>query len=323
MATALSDDWLNSNSYSGAGLTKPAPVVISKTNNLLSSVYCDMTNYPGVVQDYTVTYNYEAYFTGAIDSASLAADVKNMNSKLVGYLASTAGLCDTLQCTPNSVSCVAQVTTSKANKVIMGATKNTTDVIRTQCKLLAVFLQYALHTHKSLIPIIFNIIILVDLCENNKPTNQLPVFDRTVCIPISASITVSLAKNLTQSDVQTAVTNAIQTGMATGNLNTPNQIVGLVYAPKASTTINTSGSVRKQMRPLGIGLLTAGLIVLVTMIVSVVVCHCRKRNNDKDYEEEEDDDLSLEKDKDDEESNVLTVSYMSDDSTPVKGAKKK
>jgi hypothetical protein len=123
--------------------------------------------------------------------------------------------------------------------------------------------------------------------------------------------------------VQTAVTNAIQTGMATGNLNTPNQIVGLVYAPKASTTINTSGSVRKQMRPLGIGLLTTGLIVLVTMIVSVVVCHFRQRNNDKHYEEEEDDDLSLEKDKDDEESNVLTVSYMSDDSTPVKGAKKK
>jgi len=289
-----SDDWLNSNSYSGAGSTKPAPVVISKTNNLLSSVYCDMTNYPGFVQNYTVTYNYEAYFTGAIDSASLAADVKNMNSKLVGYLASTAGLCDTLQCTPNSLSCVAQWTKSKTDVVIMCATKNTVDVIRTQY-----------------------------LCENNKPTNQLPVFDRIVCLPVSASITVELAKNLTQSDVQAAVTKAIQTGIATGNLNTPNQVVGLVYAPKASTTINTSGSVRKHMRPLGIGLLTAGLIVLVTMIVSVVVCHCRKRNNDKHYEEEEDDDLSLEKDKDDEESNVLTVSYMSDDSTPVKGAKKK
>jgi len=60
------------------------------------------------------------------------------------------------------------------------------------------------------------------------------------------------------------------------------------------------------------------------MIITVVTCHYkRKRNNSKEYVEDEDDDLSLEKDKEDEESNVLTVSYMSDESTPVKGSKKK
>jgi len=219
-------------SYSGSGSEpKPAPVVISKTNNILNSVYCDMSNYPNFVQDYTVKYNYDAYFTGDLNLTVLDKDVQNMNSKLVGYLGSESGLCDTVQCTPNSVSCVAHYTKSKLEKALMGASKNTTDVIRTQY-----------------------------LCEQPKPLKQLPLFNRYACIPVSGSLTVSLSKTLSQTEVETAVFQGIKLAMESGDLNTPNQIIGLVYAPKASTTINTTGKIVKKMRPIGIGFLTAGLV---------------------------------------------------------------
>lgn len=173
------DDWLNSNTYGGSGSApKEAPLSIVKTNNLLSSVFCDMTNYPGYVQDFSVTYNYEAYFTGAIDSASLASDIKNMNSKLIGYLASASGLCDTVSCTPNSVNCVAQYTKSLVDKTLMGVSKNTTDVIQTNCKYFAVFLSLYMEIKAALIHCVcvFNISVIVCRPMRASQTSQTTPF---------------------------------------------------------------------------------------------------------------------------------------------------
>ena len=132
---AVSDDeWLNSNSYTGAGNTKPADVVAVMKDNLLLSAVCDMSNYPNSVKDFTVAYNYEAWFTGKIDSASLALHIQHVNSKLVGYLAKAATLCTDASCTSGSNNCINQLSNSMVNKVIMGVSKNGVDSIQTNCK---------------------------------------------------------------------------------------------------------------------------------------------------------------------------------------------
>ena len=159
--------------------------------------------------------------------------------------------------------------------------------------------------------------ILLDLCEQPKPSKQLPILGSFACIPVNANLTVSFPVEFTDSQAQTIMSQAIQAAMATGALNTPNEVVGLVYSSKPSSTVNKSGVIEKHMRPLGIGLLSAGCVVVFLSILAFIVCRCRRQknaDNSKHSFEDEDDDLSLEKDKDDEESNVLTVSYMSDDS---------
>jgi hypothetical protein len=126
------DDFMNG--YTGAGTTLPAPVNIVKTDNLFSSVYCDMSNYPEKTKDFTVPIFYEAYFTGNVDDVSLKNHVKNMNSKLVAYLASTAGLCDGLTCDSNTLHCLSQLTKSQQTNAIMGVKVTTESDIRTGCK---------------------------------------------------------------------------------------------------------------------------------------------------------------------------------------------
>ena len=114
----------------------------------------------------------------------------------------------------------------------------------------------------------------------------------------------------TSTQIQDSVWNSIKDGMATGNLNTPNQVVGLVFTGTAHTKLNTSGTIRKEMRPVGVGLLSTACILLFLAIVGFVAWRIIKRRRNSDQVEEEDD-LSLQKD--DEESYAPTDSFMSDD----------
>jgi len=99
--------------------------------------------------------------------------------------------------------------------------------------------------------------------------------------------------------------------MDTGDLNTPNQVVGLVFTGTPHNKLNVSGQVKKEMRPLGKGLLSFGVIFLTFIIAGLVTWRVMKRRRARYVEE--DDDLSLEKEKDEEGSYAPTDSFMSDD----------
>ncbi len=80
-----------------------------------------------------VTFDYEAWFTGDIQPASLALGVKNVDSKLLGYLASAVNMCDGIQCTANSANCIDIYNKALINIGIVGISKNSTDIIQTKC----------------------------------------------------------------------------------------------------------------------------------------------------------------------------------------------
>jgi len=127
----MSDDaWLNNWNGAGQGITSPAL-------NPTGGAYCDYSSVPSAkVNTFQVTFDYEAWYTGAIDSASLATNVKNVDSKLLGYLASSVDLCDDIACTANSNNCVDIYNKALANTGIVGIAKNSTDIIQTKCKLI-------------------------------------------------------------------------------------------------------------------------------------------------------------------------------------------
>lgn len=147
------------------------------------------------------------------------------------------------------------------------------------------------------------------MCEQPKPTKQLPIFDRIVCIPVTATISVLVPDKFNATQVQTSLWNSVKDGMSLGKFNTANQAVGLVFTGTPHTVVNSSGVIRKTMRPLGIGLLTAGCIVLFFLIVGFIVMRIIKRRRNRDIEEE--DDLSLQKDE--EGSFAPTDSFISEE----------
>jgi len=97
--------------------------------------------------------------------------------------------------------------------------------------------------------------------------------------------------------------------MDTGDLNTPNQVVGLVFTETPHTKLNVSGTIKKEMRPLGKGLLSFGIILLAFIIAGLVTWRIIKRRRNHI---ENDDDLSMHKDEE-EESYAPTDSFMSED----------
>jgi len=252
---------------------------------------CDYTN-PGIkgvsVTTFPVTFDYEAWFTGAIDSASLALGVKNVNIKLLNSLSYSARLCDTLLCSEDpNISCNNNYNAALKNLALLGVSKNTTDIVQTNF-----------------------------LCDQPKPVNQLPIFDRIVCIPVKASILVMVPSNYTSTQVQTFVWDSVKASMAKGELNTANQAVGLVFTGTPHTTVNASGIVKKEMRPLGKGLVSAGCIFLFFLMVGLVARRfIKKRRNSEQMED--DDDLSFQKD-DEELSFAPTESFISEDASPKK-----
>ena len=155
------------------------------------------------------------------------------------------------------------------------------------------------------------------LCEQPKPLDQLPIFDRIACIPVTSTISVVVPSKYTSTEVQTFAWDKIKTAMATGDLNTPNQVVGLVFTGTPHTKANTSGAIKKEMRPVGKGLLSAGCIILFFLIVGLVAWRIiKKRRNSREVQ---DDDLSLQKD-DEEASFAPTDSFVSEDASPKKEA---
>jgi hypothetical protein len=115
--------------WQGTGVTN-TPII-----NPSGGAYCDYSSTPGSeVKSFKITFDYESWFTGNIDAASLASDIQNVDKKLVGYLASSVNLCDTLSCTANSGSCVDIYNKAVNNVGIVGISKNSTDIIQTKCK---------------------------------------------------------------------------------------------------------------------------------------------------------------------------------------------
>ena len=127
------DKWLENLKCKDLG---PMPAVLGPSGG----AFCDYTGLAMkgcVVSTSTVqvTFDYEAWFTGAIDSASLALGVKNVDVKLLNVLASSSKLCDTKSCIQNSISCVDNYNKAKDTALdFLGVTKNSTDVIQSKCK---------------------------------------------------------------------------------------------------------------------------------------------------------------------------------------------
>ena len=273
----MSDDtWMNN--WNGVGVST-SPTILAG-----GGAYCDYSPTANVqVNTFKVTFDYEAWFTGNIDFSSLSSGVTQVNSKLLGFLASSVGLCDTLACTENSNNCIDIY--NKANNIgkgIVGIYKNATDIIQTGY-----------------------------LCENPKPINQLPIFNRIVCIPVTSSVSVIVPAKLKSTEVQSFVWDSIRSAMATGKLNTANQVVGLVFTGTPHTMANASGTIKKEMRGLGLGLLIAGCVVLFLLIAALITWRVIKRRN-RDDSNEDYDDLSLEKDMED-ESFAHTESFQTDE----------
>jgi len=88
-----------------------------------------------------VKFEYEAWFTGDISAPALALGAKNVNSKLLGYLASSANLCDGLECTANTADCKIIFNTAvNTDGGIVGISKNSTDIVQTKCAFICIFL---------------------------------------------------------------------------------------------------------------------------------------------------------------------------------------
>jgi hypothetical protein len=257
---SMSDDFMNN--WVGAGTSTS----IYPTLNLAAGVaICNYTDSPAVrVKTIKLTFDYEAWFTGDMDSASLASGIKNVGTKLLGYLASSAGLCDTLVCTANSNDCIDLFNKANIQGNILGISKTSVDTIQTQY-----------------------------LCEQPKPISQLPIFNRIACIPVNSTLSFIVPATFTDSEVQTFVSNSIQSAMASGDLNTNNEVVGLVYTGTPHTKMNSSGTIQKEMRPLGVGLLAAGsttLFLLLVGLITKLILKKRRMQEEQDY-----DDLSIQK----------------------------
>lgn len=245
--------------------------------------FCDYTNIPAA-QVYTtpVTFDFEAWFTGAIDASSLSSHIATVDAKLVGYMASSMGLCDTISCIANTNNCNDIYNRANTLGAFTGITKNSTDIIQINYQ-----------------------------CEQPKPINQLPIFNRIVCIPITASILVQVPTRYNATEVQNFIWKAVNSAMASGKLTTENQVVGLVFTGTPHTKMNTSGTIHKEMRGLGLGLLISGCTILFLLIVTFITWLVIKRRNR--LAEEEYDDLSLEKELEDSSSFALTDSFQTDD----------
>jgi hypothetical protein len=269
------------NNWDGAGKSQPSPTI----NPSGIGAFCDYSSTPAAkVKTAQVTFDFEAWFTGAVDTASLASNIARVDSKLVGYLASSVGLCDTLACTANANNCIDIYNKANTLGTITGISKNTTDIIQTGY-----------------------------LCEQPKPVNQLPIFNRIVCIPVTATLAVNVSAQFNSTQVQTFVWDTVNAAMKTGQLTTDGQVVGLVFTGTPHTKMNASGTIKKEMRGLGLGLLIAGCVILFLLIAAFIVWRVIKRRN-RNEDEEEYDDLSLEKDE--EESFAQTDSFQTDDPSP-------